>query len=191
MGEVSKPRFDAVKFKELILYVSSKCANMHYFGAVKLNKVLFFSDFMAYGLHGKPITGAAYIRLEKGPAPKALVPIRNEMVEHGDAVIVPVRVFNRTQQRLVPKREPNVSIFSPDELKLVDDVIEALCNTTADQTSELSHERSAGWKLVEDREEIPYESVFLSTEPLTRSDIESGKALAEKYGWSSQGNSAM
>jgi len=191
MVDVPKPRFDAEKFKELILYIASKCANMHYFGAVKLNKVLFFSDFLAYGLYGAPITGAVYIKLEKGPAPKALVPIRNEMVEKGDAVVVPVRVFNLTQQRIVPKREPRVSIFAPEQLKLVDDVIEALCSSTADETSDLSHERSAGWKLVGDREEIPYDSVFLSTQALSQDDINVGKNLAEKHGWLPRGNIAM
>jgi len=36
---------DERKFKELILYVADKCSDDPDFGAVKLNKILFYSDF--------------------------------------------------------------------------------------------------------------------------------------------------
>src|SRR5215469_1387653 len=37
------------RLTELILYISKKLSNDEYFGQVKLNKVVFFSDFTAYG----------------------------------------------------------------------------------------------------------------------------------------------
>ena len=40
------------KFKELVLYVAHRCGLDPNFGAVKLNKELFFSDFWAYAEFG-------------------------------------------------------------------------------------------------------------------------------------------
>ena len=44
---------------ELILYVASKCTEDQLFGATKLNKILWRSDFRAYAKHGEPITASA------------------------------------------------------------------------------------------------------------------------------------
>src|SRR3989337_1094906 len=75
----TEPEFDEDKFRELIIYVANKCEGDIYFGATKLNKILFYSDFVAYYLHGKPITGAEYKALEWGPVPTILKKIRGEM----------------------------------------------------------------------------------------------------------------
>ena len=51
------------------------------FGATKLNNLLYFSDFQAYGALERSITGATYQRLDHGPAPRELlatIPLRSE-----------------------------------------------------------------------------------------------------------------
>jgi len=35
------------KFQELLLYVAARCEGAPTFGATKLNKILFFADFLA------------------------------------------------------------------------------------------------------------------------------------------------
>lgn len=52
--------FDSRRLKELMLYVSERLFDDPSFGAVKLNKVLYFSDLIAYSSLGHPITGATY-----------------------------------------------------------------------------------------------------------------------------------
>ena len=59
---MSTQKFNEGKFKELVLYIASRCERDPTFGAVKLNKELFFSDFWAYAEFGEPITGAEYIK---------------------------------------------------------------------------------------------------------------------------------
>ena len=54
---------DEEKLSELILYISQKCATDPKFGAVKLNKILYLSDFLAFGNWGEPITGVEYQHL--------------------------------------------------------------------------------------------------------------------------------
>ncbi len=69
------------RFRELLLYISQKCANDPKFGAVKLNRILFLSDFLAFAHYGEPITDFEYQKLGQGPAPRRLLPVRNQMIE--------------------------------------------------------------------------------------------------------------
>lgn len=183
VGGVIKMAFDPDKFRELLLYVAQRSASDPTFGATKLNKILFFSDFLAYGQLGKSITGATYQRLEHGPAARELLPIQEELVNKSEAMVVPSRYFNRVQKRLWAVRDPVLSRFSAEEISLVDDVIEALRCHNASDASLLSHLIAVGWQIAGDREEIPYEAVFLSGEPPTPTDVKHGQELAQRYGW--------
>ena len=85
---------------ELILYIAKRCEADPTFGAVKLNKLLWWSDFLFYARAGQPITGVEYQKLPAGPAPVQLVPVRNVLIEAGDAKIVRQRYHARMQMRL-------------------------------------------------------------------------------------------
>ena len=175
--------FNEKKFKELILYVADKSAEDPSFGATKLNKILFFADFLAYGHLGQAITGAHYLRLERGPAPKELLSVHRGLQAAGDAVFVERKRFGYPQKRIIALRQPDLSDFSAQEIALVDEVIELLKHNSAMEASTLSHLHAVGWNIASDGEEIPYESVFLSTDPLSPSDIKHGRELALKHGW--------
>ena len=69
---------DDEKLKELILLLARASEGDPNFGTVKLNKELFYSDFLAYRLFGKAITGHEYIALELGPGPKHKLRIVHE-----------------------------------------------------------------------------------------------------------------
>jgi hypothetical protein len=176
-------QFNRHKFKELVLYIAAQLEHDPKFGATKLNKILFFSDFLAYAHFGEPITGAVYQRLQKGPAPRMLVPVRNELVEDGDAKVETRTYFHRTQDRVVALRPADMSHFSVEEKALVDEVIDQLKHHDAVSISDLSHDVSMAWQAAMDGEEIPYETVFVSIRPPSPSDIARGQELAEKYGW--------
>jgi len=168
------------KFKELILYVAQKCANHEKYGKTKLNKILFFSDFITYAKRGESITGADYFKLPKGPAPRQMKPILKELIDSGDIVLVPRRIFTHTQERPTALREPNLSVFSGDEIAIVDEVIEILRDKLAEEVSDLSH-YYLGWQLVNERESIPYDSVYWNItkkEDITQRDIEIGREIA-------------
>ena len=171
---------DDQRFKELVLYICERSANDPKFGATKLNKTLYFGDFLAYAERGAPITGFEYQKLPNGPAPRRMLPIRDEMVKDGTLAIQPVRlVSGRVQERPVNLRSAQLNLFTPEQIALVDAIIEALRDATAEEVSELSH-RMVGWKVVAQNETIPYETIFVSDEPLTEADIERGKELAKR-----------
>ncbi len=170
------------KFRELVLYVSQKCAADPRFGATKLNKILYFSDVACYGYYGKPITGVEYQKLQNGPAPKKFVPIRSKMEREGILGVQEIQLSNGQRQvKTVNLRPPNLDVFTAKEIALVDAVIEALSNETAQGVSDLSHEM-IGWKVARDNEVIPYSTVFLRDAPLDEIDIQRGREVAKEYG---------
>jgi hypothetical protein len=159
------------KLTELILYVTKLCADDPFFGSTKLNKILYFSDFLAYGNLGKPITGVAYQHLERGPAPKMLFPVRSRMIERGDLRLDSrLDPFGYEQKRPVALRDADIALFETKELELVKQVKIALSKASATEASNISH-REVGWKTTKMKETIPYASIFLSDEPLSQAEI--------------------
>ena len=167
------------KLRELVLYIAGKSVEDPNYGATKLNKLLFFSDFLAYGLLGKAITGASYQRLPRGPAPRELTNLVKEMETSNEAFLYERPYFGYRQKRLLPNRPSHLEVFVASEIALVDQVIEILSGKNAAEVSELSH-LQLGWKLAEDREDIPYESIFLSNEDPTQEDLRRALDLAEE-----------
>lgn len=166
------------KLKEMILYISEKCSNQRAFGVTKLNKILWFSDVVAFKYLGNPITGTPYIRRDYGPVPKYIKEVKEELIQNKDLAIRHEQFFNRIQERPVHLRRAKVHLFSTDQLRTVDDVIAMLEDANADEVSELSHEKV--WELLEDGEPMPYEAGFLSSKPINQSDIDRTKALVKE-----------
>ena len=162
--------FNSEKFKELALYIAQKSENDPTFGAVKLNKVLYYADFGSYRISGKPITGAKYRKLREGPAPVEFREL-DKLPESEDAIIDERVYFTGLQKRLVCRRDPNLELFKREELDLVLEVIDYFWGKTAREVSDFSH-REPGWELSEDGAVIPYETAWLSPEPICQEDEE-------------------
>lgn len=173
---------DERKFKELVLYISQWCANDPKFGATKLNKALYFSDFLAYATLGESITKVEYQKLPNGPAPRRLKPLREAMVTSGELGIqeVPLR-GGKIQIRTVNLRRPDLSVFTADEIALVDSVLTALAEANAETVSEMSH-AMIGWKVTQLGQTIPYETIFVSDRPLTEVDKQRAHEVAIELG---------
>lgn len=153
--------YDEKKLGELMVYVASKCERHERFGAVKLNKVLFYADFVAYTWRGKPITGAEYRRLQFSPAPVRLLAIERALTST-NAVVKRATVApgGHQENRLIPLRTADLSLFEAEEIAIVDQVVEALKDHTAKDVSECSH-RFPGWGFAGDNEVIPYFTALL------------------------------
>ena len=178
--------FDRKKFEELILLIARECEGNTFFGATKLNKILFFCDFGAFAELGKSITGSEYVALEHGPVPRLLVQIRNDMVKQGDLIVEQWG----NQDRVIARRNPKADLFSPAEHYLIYNVIRELEAENADSVSELSH-KFLGWQAAWAERQvtrqstlIPYESVFVSNHRPTPTEISQVDSIAKEHGWS-------
>jgi hypothetical protein len=159
---------------ELVLLAAGELADKPAYGSTKLNKVLFFSDMLHYKRHGTPISGAVYERLPRSPAPRGILAVRQALIDAGDASIEERGYLGHIQTRLVPVRPADAHRFPPTAQVMVAQVCEALAGH--------SHTAVLGWKLAEEREEIPYPSIFLSPAIPIREDITRALALAAERG---------
>src|SRR4029077_9662465 len=175
--------FDGAKFKEFMLFAADKSVDDPTFGATKLNKILFFSDFLHFGLAGSSITGATYKRKVNGPVATQLPAMAREIERTHDGNFVERPYFNLKQRRLIADRPANPLVFLDEERDLINDVIKNLESSNAADVSNLSHIRSRAWQVAEESEVIPYTAVFLSSRRATRSDLQRGRELARQFGW--------
>lgn len=183
MGPWEQP--DQEKLGELLLYVAGRLDDDPAGGATKLNKVLFFAEFSHIRTYGFPITGEPYQRLPQGPAPRHLIPVRERLIADGAAALRPVKYFGRTQHRLVPRRDPDMSKFSSSEIEIVDQVIAAFRGKSAAEVSRISHEE-IGWQLVDDGEDIPFATAFLdSRDAVTETSRRHAEEIASRLGMTS------
>ena len=178
-------QFNRSRFRELILYCATKSETHRFFGATKLNKCLFYADFLAYRALGSSITGAEYLALEHGPAPRQFVAVREALVSDNEIAIQ----HRPRQQRVVALREPDLGDFSGAEIAIVDEVIDALRPLDAGDVSDWSHV-FLGWKAARAESEatgrqveIPYSTALVSNEPMDEFQESRGLDLAARFGW--------
>lgn len=184
-GQTMKDKFEPKKFAvdeemmyELILYITQSGMGDANLAATKLNKLLFYADFSAYLNFGKPITGCQYQALERGPAPRRLIPIREAMEARGDIYIYQHRYHEYVQDKILPLREPDLSKFTAEEIALVDKLIQMNWHKTGKEVSDESHQ-FVGWKFADVGETIPYEVALVGFREPTPDEVKYGLSLSE------------
>ena len=113
-----------------------------------------------------------------------MVPIRDEMEKKGELVIQKSTLSDptMTRKRPVNLRAPNLSVFSGQEIALVDRVLE-MCKPAAGAALSRYTHGWHGWIAAQEGETIPYETVFISDDPITPFESARGRELATKHGW--------
>ena len=152
------------RLKELVLYISSKCAFNPKYGVTKLNKILFYADFLAYRHEGSAVTGFQYQKLPHGPVPKKMKDVFKRMEADGilarQIIALP---GGKKQIRPVGLRKANLSVFTAEQIALVDALINDFGPMHTEEVSEISHQE-IGWRAARLGERIPYSTAHLSTE---------------------------
>lgn len=146
------------RLQALMHYVCAK-AEPTQLGRVKLNKVPWYADTVAYALHGKSITGERYIKRQHGPVPARFMPAQRQLEKDGKIVQGTATIFNLTKHEFTSIAEPDLSMFSAADMEIINQAIEHVCNQhTATSVSQETHNDI--WKLAEIGEEIPLQTVF-------------------------------
>lgn len=156
--------YDEDKFAQLVLHCAGLLESDVSGGATKLNKLLYFAEFSSIRKTGSPISGVAFQRLPRGPAPRPLLPVRSRLVREGRARMRrETDAYGYRHDRLISTRPADLSVFSVEERATIDEVADRLRSMTAAQVSELSHQ-DPGWQLTANGETIPAASAYLETE---------------------------
>lgn len=167
------------RLREMMLFISDRCESDPTFGAIKLNKILFFSDFFSFAERSKAITGVPYKKYSQGPVPTVLKRVRDTMEQNGELAVRKKRYQGGMQDRVVPLREPDLGIFDGRDIVMVEEVIDMLWGLSGTEVSKMSHDRA--WRNASEGEVIPYEAAFVSDEPLTERDIAIAEDMIAEY----------
>lgn len=128
------------KVKNILLYFVEKS---HGVFITKMNKLLFYTDFLSYRERGKGMTGLRYKAIQHGP-----VPVRWDRIYsfYDDINQEIVQLSNdREGTMLVSNLSPVMADFSDKELEILERVYQRFQKETPTQISETSHQEEA-WK---------------------------------------------
>lgn len=166
------------RLKEAILYVAQKGQEMKFFGRIKLNKILWRADFRSFYERHQPVTGRAYQKLEWGPALIEMLPVLQELLRDGALVQEPRAHAGNTEYRPIPKAEPNLRFFSPDDLDYLDESLRHYWSMTGTESSDESH--GIAWKSRMIGDAIPYEAAYFEDKPLPNAALQKFAGIARK-----------
>ena len=173
------------RLKQIILYVAERCSSARFFGAIKLNKIIWRADFVSFAKRHVPVTGREYCCQKFGPALKEMLPVYREMLASG-AIVVERRDYGDgiVEHRTIGLDRPIVNLFSQENLSFVDEAISHYWGMTRMETSDESH--GMAWKTQANSDQMPYELAFLSDEPLSTTQRSHVESLIYSKGWVSE-----
>jgi hypothetical protein len=109
--------FDREKALEVLLYISSQIPDMY-----KTLKILYFADIEHLSKYGRFINGDTYIAMRHGPVPSQsydiIKGIRGDSLN--SATSLETSSLAIENNILIPKRAPNLSLFSKSDIKSLD-----------------------------------------------------------------------
>jgi len=140
------------QFTGYVLRYYKKFANMIIFFlkqndrafTTRLNKYLFYSDFIAYKYTGSSISGYNYCALEKGPVPDNYKQLFYELWQENYVENIEQQIGKKETEKFVPAKEFDSSIFNEDELEIIKYISDNFKFKKTEELIKLSH-REKGW----------------------------------------------
>lgn len=166
-------RLDFEKFKAVAHYVCHKARDPSVLGAVKLNKVLWYSDSISYLLDGTTMTGETYVKRQHGPVPRHVLMAIDSLIQEGKIVRGKVDHFGFMKNEYIALKDPEMTDFSAAEISIIDASFEHVClDSTAKSISEQTH--GVIWRMASMGEQIPYEAAVFASNvgEIDETDIE-------------------
>ena len=143
-----------VRLKNLLQYVLGQMGETF---QTKMNKVLFYIDFLSYRERGMAISGLAYQAIEFGPVPQRW----DRVYSAFDEVQEQLRLVQGQEcMSLMAGGEADMSAFTEAEMAVIDEVCGKLKDLTSRAVSKLSHEETAWKEHVGKPETIPFSEAF-------------------------------
>src|ERR1700683_5495501 len=110
-------------------------------GYVKLNKILWYADLEHYRRHRLSLTGLEhYARMPQGPMSKDVTRAVTRLRKDKKIIEKPVKVIDYTRREMISLVEPDLSVFTVEQIDLLNQFISQIAPLTADQVSKMTHE---------------------------------------------------
>jgi hypothetical protein len=171
-------QFDRNKLLDVVHYVCAKVP-VGALGRVRLHRILYLADMLHFVATNRPLTGTEYQRQPFGPYARHLNWALRALQEKGLIEVKRRDYFGFPKHDFLASRTVDSSRLSADETRLIDAVVDLVCNGEAGELSELSPD--AACDMVATGERIPYFTAFhLYPVAVTDEDVAWGEAEARK-----------
>ncbi len=151
------PNFE--KFTEMVVYFSEQIEPFK----TKMNKLLFYADFLMFKRSCFSISGVRYKAIDMGPVPNNFQSIFEYLVNK-EVIDIYTTEFPQgyTGEQFKAKKERHfkADLFSEEELAVLEKVATVFKSTSTNDIIELSHLEEAWQKNEKDRNVISYEYAF-------------------------------
>jgi putative zinc finger/helix-turn-helix YgiT family protein len=146
------------KFIEMVVFFAQRIQPYK----TKMNKLLFYADFLHFKRTCYSISGSRYIAIQKGPVPKNFGSLFEYAVNHKDIHIAYVGFEEGMGERFFPEenRQFNAGIFTPEELKVLELVAVTFEDTQTNEIVRMAHEEKAWIDNFEGHRPIDYKYGF-------------------------------
>lgn len=151
------PNFE--KFTEMVVYFSDKLSPFK----TKMNKLLFYADFLMFKQSCFSISGVRYKAIDMGPVPNNFQSIFEYLANKDEIVIYTTEFpngYTGEQFKARKDRKFNAELFTENELKTLEKVATVFKETSTNGIIEISHLEEAWKKNSKDQSVISYEYAF-------------------------------
>jgi uncharacterized phage-associated protein len=148
------------KLKEAIHFVCSTCTAEDRLGATKLNKILYYADMINFAETGDSITGATYVKRQRGPVPREVLRALDDLKRARRLEVREVSVFDFTRREFEAIGDTNLTVFASSEIEIINRMVRVVCSHSAEEISDISH--TIVWQSADMGEILPYETFFVS-----------------------------
>jgi putative zinc finger/helix-turn-helix YgiT family protein len=134
---------DLSRFTEMIIFFAEKLKPYK----TKLNKLLFYADFIMYEKSGFSMSGMKYRAIIMGPVPENYDSIYDHLARNDEFDIIPTLFQDGgVGDKFKPnaKHKFNPDLFSAVELSVLEDVAKKFRNTSTNEIIDISH-KEKGW----------------------------------------------
>jgi hypothetical protein len=159
---ISTPQENIEKFKQVFLYITKKVGAWPNVGKTVLVKLLYFIDFDYYEQYEEQLMGLKYIKKEFGPLALNFNKMINGMKKAAQIKEV-ASPYSEYQRKYLPLVEPDISLFTEQEIKHIDSVLEKHAHKNDKEISDFSH-KDIPWLAADMDKELKYEAVFYRNE---------------------------
>lgn len=151
------PNFE--KFTEMVVYFSDKLSPFK----TKMNKLLFYADFLMFKQSCFSISGVRYKAIDMGPVPNNFQSIFEYLANKDEIDIYTTEFpngYTGEQFKARKDRKFNAELFTENELETLEKVATVFKETSTSDIIELSHLEEAWKKNAKEKSVISYEYAF-------------------------------
>ena len=170
------------KFVAAVAYLAQRSINDANFGELKLVKLLYYADCAAYQRTGKPITGAAYIKMPHGPYPDRWQAIIGSLQSNRTLQLSREHVGDQyVRKHWLPGENAETAALTEQDKKHLDEQLRHFAKFNGAEIEQYSHDELA-WHATPDLGEMPYElsGIRRPSFPPDEETIARGRRIAKR-----------